>query len=126
MQHGGQREYRSAQERGKRPQQDAKNDDGFEGDVGRIEVVNGQANPDAKGQRDAEESQQTNGLTGGAALGKQEPLKSQCSGSHRRNRGDDAQFDQQRDEDELAGSFTLLLYAGWTPSRYEALIELCH
>ena len=101
MQHGGQGEHSSAQERGKRPQQDAKNDDGFESDVGRIEVMNGQANPDAEREGDAEESQQTYRLTGGAALGKQEPLKSQRSGSHRRNRGDDAQLDQQRDEDEL-------------------------
>ena len=71
MQHGGQGEHSSAQQRGKRPQQDAKNDDGFETDVRRIEVVNDQANPHAERQGDAEESQQTDRLTGGAALGEQ-------------------------------------------------------
>ena len=39
--HSGQREHRSAEERRKGSQQNAKNDYGFESDVGRIKVVDG-------------------------------------------------------------------------------------
>src|ERR1700733_3077037 len=109
MQHGGRGKRRARQKRRKGSQQKAQEDYGFESDVGRIEVVNSQANPDAKGEGDAEKGQQTNGLAGGAPLGKQEPLKRESAGSDRRNRGDDAQFDQQRDEDELGLIHTLTL-----------------
>ena len=44
-----------------------------------------------------------------AQMGKQEALKSQRPGSHCRNRGYDAQFDQQRDEDELRLIHTVTL-----------------
>ncbi len=95
VQHGRQREHRPAQKRGERPQQDAKNDDGFETDVRRIEVGHDEANPHAQRQRDAEEGQQSEGLTGGAPLGEQQTLKGKRPGSHRRHRRGHAQLDQQ-------------------------------
>ncbi len=81
--------------RGERAQQDAQDDDGFEADIGGVEVLHRETNPHPQGERDAEEGQQSEGLTGGAALGKQKTLKSKRPGSHRRDRRGHTQLDQQ-------------------------------
>ena len=55
-----------------RADEEAEEDDGFEGDVGGEEVWNGGADPDAQRERDEKEGEKSEGLLGAALLCKEE------------------------------------------------------
>jgi len=81
-------------------EEQAKEDDGFKGDVGGEEVRDGGADPDAEGKGDEEKGHQPDGLAAAAAICEEKPLEGTRAGESRGYGRGDAELDEQRDEQE--------------------------
>ena len=101
VQHGRDGEKDGSKQGGTGTEENAEEDCGFKGDVGGVEVGNGDANPDAKAQGDADEGEQAESLAESAFLAKEEGLELARSGQSGGDGGGDAQLDQERNEDQF-------------------------
>ena len=101
---GGNRKDSSRGSRGQDSEKQGHEDDGFEGDVRGEKIRDGDAHPYAQGQRDAEEGEQSDDLPDRTlVLSEKKFLEDARAGERCRNRGGNAQLNQQRDEDQLLG-----------------------
>ena len=99
VQHGGQREERASDHGGDRSEQDAEDYGGLKGDVGGIEVGDGEADPDAEAEGNADEGQQAERLRGAALGGKEQILEGPRPGQRAGDGSGDTKLYQQRDQD---------------------------
>jgi len=83
--------------------EETKENDGFERDVGGQEVGDLGAHPDAERERHQKEGQQSGGLAVRAILGKEQTLEGAGPGQRAGHRRGHAQLDQQRDDNERIG-----------------------
>ena len=87
--------------------------DSFQREIGGKEVGNGKAHPDAQGERNEEEGDETEGLPAAAFVREKQALEDARASERAGDGGGDTQLDEQGDEDEfvilhetrVAGSF---------------------
>ncbi len=97
---GGESQNRRADEGGAGAEENAEENGGFEGNVGGVEVGDGDTDPNAQAERDADEGKQAKGLGEGAFVAKEELLKFTRAPQRGGNRRGHTQLDEQGDEDD--------------------------
>ena len=96
----GQREHGGADEGGAGANEDAENDGGLEGDVGGIEVGDGDANQHAEAERHTDECDEAKGLGYGAFVAEEEVLEFARAPEGRGDSRGNTELDEQGDEDD--------------------------
>ncbi len=84
-----------------RPEQEAKQGDRLKGHVSGEKIGDGDSGPDSQSERDEKKAEKNQGLRSPAKRSEEEPLEDAGAGLSARDRGGDAQLDQQRDENQL-------------------------
>ncbi len=87
-------------------EEQAKQNDGFKGDVGGEEVRHKRAEPDAEGEGNKKEGEKAEGLGGTALFREEEAAKGSDARQHAGYGGNHSQLYQQGDEDEPVGHVT--------------------
>ena len=109
MEHGREGEDGCAEGGPAGTDEEAEKDDGFERDVGGKEIGDGGANPDAEGEGDEEESEESEGLFGSALFREEETAEGGGAREYAGHGRHDTQLDEQGDEDEPVGHVNSVL-----------------
>jgi GTP cyclohydrolase II len=101
VQEGGEGEDGASCHGGDGADEDAEEDGGLEGEVGGEEVLYGQADPDAEGQRDADHREESRGLAPVAAGIQEQAFECRAASEDGGERGGYSQLDEQGYQDQF-------------------------